>query len=239
MKVKSSSIQITVIYTILFNLLALFAVGQTLDSTRILMLQNGSSSNLAPIPLIPEMGNTQLNGKYLFSPDNNLPNRFSSNDWGLSSPRTDRPKIKLEQNQTQTILPNLGQSNQYTGNLNFQLSDKVKTDLGFGLYQQNTILTPWAINYQLGITSTIEYSFNSWLSAYIHGQYISPSLTQNKFFDPLQYMNPLFKQTEFGGGIRTRYKGIKADLGMKSIRGSAPFERNSINYFQSKISLGF
>ncbi|WP_321369413.1 hypothetical protein [uncultured Draconibacterium sp.] len=239
MKVKSSSIRITILSSILLNFLTLFAFGQTEDSTKMWIPQTGSSSNIVPAPLIPVTENIQFNRELLFSPDNNQQSRFSVNDWQLSKPDVKHPQIKLEQSTTVNIFPNLGQSNQFSGNLNYQLSDKVRIDLGMGLYQQNTILSPWNINYQLGVTSTIEYSFNSWLSAYIYGQYISPSLTQNNFFDPLQYMNPLFKHTEFGGGLRAKYKSIKADVGMKNIMGADLNEKRSTGYFQSKISLGF
>lgn len=239
MKVKSSPIRITVVYTILFNLLAFFAIGQTEDSTRVVSPQTHNSPKLIRTPVVSPIETIQLNEKILFPPNSNLQSSLSISDWLLSKPKVHSPRIKLKQSKKENILPNLGQSNQFSGDLNYQLSDKVKIDLGVGLYQQNTILTPWNINYQLGVTSSIEYYFNSWLSAYIFGQYISPSLTQNNFFDPLQYMNPLFKQTEFGGGIRAKYKGIKADVGMKNIRGSDPFKKNSNNYFQSKISLGF
>ncbi|HYQ57573.1 MAG TPA: hypothetical protein VEP89_09530, partial [Draconibacterium sp.] len=231
MKVASSSIRITILALILFNLLTLFTAGQTEDSRTVLTPQTGPFTNLAPAPFMPEMENILLYEKLLFAPNNNQPNQLSRNNWLLTKPEVKQPRIKLEKTTTVNIFPNLGQSKQFSGNLNYQLSDKVKIDLGMGLYQQNTTLTPWNINYQLGVTSTIEYSFNSWLSAYIYGQYISPSLTQKNFFDPLQFMNPLFKQTEFGGGLRAKYKSIKADMGMKNIMGSDLNENRSTGYF--------
>lgn len=240
MKVKSSIFLTTVVCIILFNLPAFYAAGQTKDSTRILLAQPEVLTKLAPVQLIPVTENTLPNNKTSFLPNSNQQNRFSTNDWLLSRPKTNSPKIEFELNTTQNIFPNLGQSNQFSGKLNYQLFDKIRINMGMGLYQQNTVFSPWNINYQLGVTSSVEYSFNSWLSTYIYGQYISPSLSQKDFTDALQFMDPMFNQKEFGGGLQAKYRSIKARVGMKNIS-DRDLEENkfSTNYFQSKVSFGF
>lgn len=236
-EIQAAIFRVTILTLTLFAF-TFVAHGQTKDSTNYSKQQSAAQHNL-------------LSGFTTSEPENQLPemllfpdkqNTFHVNNyqeyWILTSP--DKPdKLTFSQDHTQKVFPNLGESNQFSGNLFFRATNNLALGFGLELLKQNTVLTPKKPNYQLAFSSSVEFSFNSWLSAYIYGQYLSPSLNQKQFFDPLQYLNPLFKQTEFGSGLRAKHKNIKADLGVKTIQGKDLTETNSSSYFKSKITVGF
>ena len=113
-------------------------------------------------------------------------------------------------------------------------------DFNFGLVKQNTILTYEKPNFQFTFGTSLEYNINPWLSLYAFGQYLVPPINKaNLFFDPLIFMNPMFFQTETGGGLRTKYKNIKADVGLKKKYDSQFNQSNPVNSMNTKISIGF
>lgn len=237
----SKQIQTTFQITILTLILASFTFisqGQSKDSTTYSPQQSESTNNLSPVLPDATLENLPLKLPLLLEKQNIQQAVYYQQYWFLTSPNKPE-KLAFSQEQTQEVFPNLGESHQFSGNFLFQATNNLKLGLGLELLKQNTVLTPWNPNYQLGFRTSAEYSFNKWLSAYVFGQYISPSLNQKDFFDPLQYMNPLFKQTEFGGGLRAKHKNIKADIGVKTIQGKDVTETNSSSYFKSKITVGF
>jgi len=128
---------------------------------------------------------------------------------------------------------------QYKTNVSYQANNRLELGLGGGLFQQNTVLSSGAPNYQLGLNASLEYQLNNWLFAYINGQYLSPSLNRNGLFDPLQFMNPLFQQSGTESGLRAKFKNVKIDAGVKTIGSSVQPENMSSSYFKSKILVGF
>jgi hypothetical protein len=52
-------------------------------------------------------------------------------------------------------------------------------------------------------------------------------------------MNPLFIQSEAGGGIRATHKNIKADFGVKTIYDTTFDVAQPLNTVNSKVTIGF
>lgn len=159
----------------------------------------------------------------------------------ISFQKLNKPSSNFSFTQSRTDLNyrNLGISKRYMIDAVFHPTKRLKVELATGIIQQNSVLSAWEPNFQMVFKSLLEYEITPWLSGYIYGQYVSPSLNQSKFSDPLQFMNPMFLQNEVGGGLRAKYKNIKADVGMNTILKSKLHESNSKGYFNSKITVGF
>lgn len=52
-------------------------------------------------------------------------------------------------------------------------------------------------------------------------------------------MNPMFLQTEAGGGMRATHKNIKADVGVKIIHDTQVKGVNPAGIVNSKMTIGF
>ncbi len=106
---------------------------------------------------------------------------------------------------------------QYFNNRLIIKKNKFALKIESGLANQNTLLMT-APMYQLSFGTQIKYQLTDWLDAYLYGQYVTKPLNRPKgFFDPFLYSNPLFLQTEVGGGLRTNFKRVNADLKVFSI----------------------
>ncbi len=155
------------------------------------------------------------------------------------SPEIHKESLTFSNSHEQGVLPNLGVTHQYKANVFYQATGNLQLALGGGLLQQNSVLTSWAPNYQMDFSASLEYQLNSWLFAYVNGQYLSPAFNQKGLFDPLQFMSPLFQQNGTESGLRAKFKNVKVDAGVKTINGSMQTETMSSSYFKSKISVGF
>ncbi len=171
--------------------------------------------------------------------DNQSENNLNSAPNLLSTPEIHKEIVTFSNTNEQSVLPNLGVTHQYKTNVLYQANDKLELGLGGGLVQQNSVLSPWSPNYQLGFNASLEYQLNNWLFAYFNGNYLSPAFNRKGFFDPLQFMNPLFQQNGTESGLRAKFKNVKIDAGVKTINGSMQTETMSSSYFKSKISVGF
>lgn len=146
----------------------------------------------------------------------------------------------FRQNKVVNIFSDLGGYEYFKNDIIYNVSDKITLNVGFGLVKQNTILSYYKPNYQFALHSSLGYSITSWLSAYLYGQYYAPQLNKsNLFFDPFTYMNPMFFQTETGGGLRGKFKNIKADVGMKKIYDTQYQQSNPVQFMETKVTIGF
>lgn len=180
----------------------------------------------------------------IFGSQNFVPSGFSSsnlNQFYFSTPKSLMfDKLSFRQSKTANIFLNLGAYEHYNNSLKYNAGSKLKLILDFGLLKQNSIVTANQPNFQFTLGTSVEYNINPWLSLYGYGHYLLPSLSQsNLFFDPLIYMDPIFFQTEIGGGARAKYKNIKADVGLKKIFDTQFKQSNPINSMNTKISIGF
>lgn len=149
-------------------------------------------------------------------------------------------KLDFEQSKIDLQLPNLGEYHHYKNTFKYVPNDKLSFGFGLGLLQQNTLLSGYQEIYRFTFHSSVEYELTKWLSAYFYGQYVSNPLNSSaSLFDPLQYMNPLFVQTEVGGGLKAKYKNIEAGVGMKAIYDTQFHQSNPIKSMDTKISIGF
>ncbi len=122
----------------------------------------------------------------------------------------------------------------------FYHSGNFQVNVGFGLVKQNTALNASNPNLHYTIDSQIEYELNPWLSLYLYGQYLSSPFNQKRYSpDPISYMNPFFYNSEIGGGVKAKYKNIKADVGMHSIKDTQFKDEKSLNTMNTKVSIGF
>lgn len=113
----------------------------------------------------------------------------------------------------------------------------VKQSMYGGTASANQLEKP---NYQLDFAAYLEHDFNAWLSYYMYGQYISPSLTNDNFVGPPPEVSDLFKQTEYGTGLKAKYKNLKADVGVKKTHPLNPGKFNPVkSAFRSKVTIGF
>ncbi len=116
----------------------------------------------------------------------------------------------------------------------------LKINAGIGLLKQNTALNSGTPNLHYTLDSYLEYQLNPWLAFYLYGQYVSSPINQKQLSpDPISYMNPFFYNTEMGGGIKAKYKNIKADVGMQSIKDTQFKDEKSLNTMNTKVSIGF
>ena len=147
--------------------------------------------------------------------------------------------LTFGQSKTTNLFPNLGVSENYNNSLVYT-NNNLTLDFNFGLLKQNTILTSEKPNFQFTFGTSLEYEINPWLSLYLYGKYLLPTINRsNNFSDPFTTMNPMFFQTETGGGLRTKYKNIKADVGLKKIYDTQFNQSNPVNSMNTKISIGF
>jgi hypothetical protein len=149
-------------------------------------------------------------------------------------------KLLFNQRKAQNIFPNLGVYEHFDNSFNYEANGKIIFDFGIGLVKQNTILTSNNPNYQFSFHTSMEYEITNWLSAYIFGQYITPPVNKSiDFFDPLICRNPLFFQTEMGGGLKAKYKNVKADIGVKAMYNTQFKQSSPVGTMNSKVTIGF
>jgi len=219
--------------------LATVAVAQNKESSVNSVFQKDSVFTLNPelneTELLYEKMNLQINPEI----NNKSGNSLNATPAFLSSPEINKETIAFSNTNEQSVLPNLGITHQYKTNVAYQANNRLEFGLGGGLFQQNSVLSSGAPNYQLGLNASLEYQLNDWLYAYFNGQYLSPAFNRNGLFDPLQFMNPLFQQSGTESGLRAKFKNVKIDAGVKTIGSSVQPENMSSSYFKSKISVGF
>lgn len=149
-------------------------------------------------------------------------------------------KMKIEQTKMDVKMTNMGEYQHYKNTLVYSPDDKLSFRLGGGLLQQNTLMSGNREIYRFTFHSSVEYELTSWLSAYLYGQYVSnPVNGPGNLYDPVQYMNPLFLQTETGGGLKAKYKNIEAGVGMKAIYDTQFNQSNPVKSMDTKIRIGF
>jgi hypothetical protein len=147
--------------------------------------------------------------------------------------------IQFRQNKTTAVFPTLGNFEHYNNSIIFSPMNNLVLGLDFGLVKQNSILSANDLNYQYSFEASVEYNLTEWLSVYGYGRYVTPKANFKKVFDPLIYMNPLFLHTETGGGLRAKYRNIKADIGMQRVFDNHYKKFNNINTFNTKVTLKF
>lgn len=125
-------------------------------------------------------------------------------------------RLSFSQIKSSSELTGLGYYEHFINNFSFE-KDKFTFELGFGLASQTTLLMTTPV-YQATFSASIEYSVTRWLDAYLFGQYVTKPLNRaNDFFDLFLHNNPLFLQSEIGGGLKTNFKKVNADLKIYSI----------------------
>lgn len=146
----------------------------------------------------------------------------------------------FEQNKIQNEFPMLGNMEHFSNRFIYKPTNKITAEVDVGLVRQNTVLRAFQPNYQFTVGASFEYALNEWLSAYLYGRYLTPSLgLGEKFFDPLLVTNPLFVQPEIGSGLRAKHKKIKLDVGMSKIYNTQLNSGNDVGYMKSKLIIGF
>lgn len=191
-------------------------------------------------PTISSSGFQQrnFNSYYSFSPGFQRPANYNFQFSKENNPLFNG--LSFSQNKSLQLFPNMGAYEHYNNSMIFNISDKFTVDFNFGLIKQNSVLTPDKTNLQFAFGTSLEYQINPWLSLYMYGHYLVPTGEGKKdFLDPLIYMNPLFFQSETGGGVRATYKNMKADLGLKKIYDTQFNKSNPVNSMNTKISIGF
>lgn len=192
----------------------------------------------------------QISSEFLDGPILSTDGLFNIENATLSVPRKTSPfqfkladkhgKFDFKQARIVNDLPNLGISKQYNNTFFYRANERLSATANLGLVQQNTVYSTSKLNYQFTIGASAEYAITDWLFAYLYGQYVTPSLTQgNNFVDPLLYWDNNFVQTNFGAGLRTKYKSVMLDVGMtKTI--DTPFRKfNNMQTMDSKLTIGF
>lgn len=147
--------------------------------------------------------------------------------------------VSFEQERKDGIFPNFGEYLYFKNSFAYNVKNGIAFDVGIGLVKQNSVLSSWHPNYQFVFNTSLGYAVTPWLGTYVFGQYVTRSINNPKFFDPLQYMNPLFLQTEFGGGLKVKYKNIKADIGGKIMYDTQFKKVDPVGRMNSKMTIGF
>jgi len=144
--------------------------------------------------------------------------KFSDNLYGTQFFKNKNPfnSISFSQKKSISDLPGLGAYQHFTNHISLN-SNKFTLDLGIGLTNQHTVLMEAPL-YQFSFHTSFNYSVTDWLDAYLYGRYLSNPINRPKgFFDPFMYDNALFIQSEIGGGLKTNFKKVNADLKIFSI----------------------
>jgi len=122
----------------------------------------------------------------------------------------------FSQTKTESVSTGLGGYQHFKNQLTVR-KNKFTLEVEAGLASQNTLLMTSPV-YQVSFGTLVKYNVTDWLDAYLYGQYVTKPLNRPKdFFDPFLYSNPLFIQTEVGGGVRTNFKKVNANLKVFSI----------------------
>lgn len=134
---------------------------------------------------------------------------------------------------------NLGGFENYTYIVDIQATRNTNIRFDFGLIKQYSNFSAQSPNFHLNFGTQVEQKINSWLYLYKFGKYLTKPINQNKQFDPIIYMNPMFKQSEIEIGLRTKYKNLEADFGTKTIFDTQFQKSKPLNLMNSKINIGF
>lgn len=227
---------ISPIFTVFCVFYGLHTVAQGKDTLRSDNLKKSFIYNDYNLPssimFIPERSNS----RFLSDSKDGLlnPSRFFS----FTKQTSVLSNFTFIQKKRELVLPNFGEQYYFGNRLGFDTHPTLDIHVEFGLVKQNTVMSAFTPNYRFVFHTTLEYELTPWLSSYVYGQYVSPSLNQKKFFDPLQFMNPLFMQTEAGGGIRSKYKNIKTDVGVRIIQDTQVKGINPAGIVNSKMTIG-
>lgn len=149
-------------------------------------------------------------------------------------------RFAFRQEKSGNFLQNMGGYEHYINKLSFNAANNFTVNSGVGFVKQYTIFGGQAPIYQFSLSSSIEYAFNDNTSAYIYGQYVTQPLGKpDAFFDPFLSTNPLFLQSEFGAGVKTKLKKSTIDFFVnKSFISNQP-ETGTINTSGSGFKIGF
>jgi len=153
---------------------------------------------------------------------------------------SDFERLSFKQSKSAHYYLNLGSFEHFNNSVSFKANNKLMIDINLGLLKQNTIVNSNKPNFNFTFGTSLEYEMYPWLSLYMYGQLVVPtSKRSNLFIDPLTYLNPLFIQSEISGGVRMKYKNIKADMGFKQIYDTQFNQSNPVKSMNTKISIGF
>lgn len=137
-------------------------------------------------------------------------------------------------------LANLGGYEHYQYNIEFKKNDRLSFNFGTGILKQSTIYGGPGPNFHFSSFALMKYSVTDWLSAYLYGQFISPSIGRvQNFFDPLIFSDPQFKQSEFGVGVNAGFKKMSVDFKVKRTINTPSQQKLPFSNQQSVISIGF
>lgn len=149
-------------------------------------------------------------------------------------------RLQFSQNMVADNFYLLGNFQHYKNDLIYNVNDKLIVKIGTGLVKQNTSLSAFTPNYQISLYSSFEYMITDWLSAFLAGQFITPSISVGKTqFDPLLYMNPIFLNSDISTGLRAKHKNIKLDMGVSKMYDTQYKVANPIGSMNSKLIIGF
>lgn len=193
----------------------------------------------------PKIGTGFLNFKPFFSykkkntaPENkyflSFPQNYKCGEYHLNNGFT------YQQSKTAQIFYGRGGYEHYNNSLLFNASRELSVDIGFGIAKQSTSLNTDGPNLYFTLHSSLEYSINNTMSIYLKGQYLTCPINRSEgYFDPFLYMNQMFLQTETEVGLRTKYKNIKADIGVKTLHEKNFKGQKPISTINSKVTIGF
>lgn len=213
-------------------------VAQTTDTTKFSGQTSDDKTRINPELYSPILQPKLFNQKEFIIPTLN----FNKNNPLFFKPEQTRylNRISFTQNKELNLFPNLGGYEHFNNNFNYNIGNSATINLGLGFLKQNSILNSYQPNYQFSFYTSLEYALNEWLSTYFYGQYITPAINNtNPKLDPLIQMNPIFFQTEMGGGLRAKYKNIKTDVGMKNIYDTQFNQSNPVQFMDTKVTIGF
>ena len=166
-------------------------------------------------------------------------NSFMNNDNPdfLFKERKQFRNFSFSQDLNTSFLPGMGVYEHFNNYFRFNINEKTKFKLGFGLVKQSTVFEPIDPNYQFSFYASAEQDIKDRLSLYLYSQYVTSPLNKpREFFDPFLYKNPLFIQTEMGTGLKANFNTINVDFQIITIYGT---ELNRINPMDSKIRINF
>ncbi|WP_346854777.1 hypothetical protein [uncultured Draconibacterium sp.] len=223
---------------VIFLFLAYKSFSQSEDTTKLMVQPAFIENELAPSLFLPDFEPDIFNQNFLPVAGDAIINRYQ-----FKTPETENTLFKgltFEQSKTETTFDNLGAYQHYNNRFIYRPTNKLSFQLGMGLLKQNTVLSAFQTNYRFSFNSSLEYEITDWLSAYIYGQYAAPSFNKTaQVYDPLMQMNPLFFQTEIGGGLRAKYKNIRTDVGLKNIYDTQFNSSNPVKSMDTKVIIGF
>ncbi|MCY1722977.1 hypothetical protein OU798_21700 [Prolixibacteraceae bacterium Z1-6] len=223
---------------VVFLFLTHKSFAQSEDTTKLIPSPSFIETELVPSLFIPDFEPDIFNENLMPASDDAAINRYQ-----FETPKIENTlfgRMTFEQSKTEVTFVNLGSYQHYNNSFIYRPNGKLSLQLGMGLLKQNTVLRAFQVGYQFSFNSSLEYEITDWLSAYIYGQYVAPPFNKtSQLYDPVIRMNPLFFQTETGGGLRAKYKNIRTDIGLKNIYGTQFNSSNPVKSMDTKVIIGF